>query len=301
MKVKIPENVGRILADYDPQDPKAAASSLRAFWLTFDPKSIAGIKAEQREMQETVGIPVPVLQRIGKELGKAAKKDVENFLPLVKTLWEAYGREGRVVAVYPLGAMELTHPKLVMPILLELCRTCITWEDADQLSMRALEPVVRKSPDEWLPVIESWLVDENKWVRRAGVTVVGRLTMKHPDLTERCLPLAEGLLFDEEVDVKRAVSFAIRLMAKKDPTMIREFLKIQIPPENLAATWVLCDIIRSMGVKILPEFKPLLPIYEKWAADPNISGQDLRSVESALSVLGKAKPSNHNPKKLNNV
>ena len=288
MKAEIPENIGRILAEYDPKDPTETASSLRAFWLTFDPKSIAGIKAEQREMQETVGIPVPILQAIGKEIAKIAKSKVDEFVPLVRTLWDGHCREGRVVSVYPLGAMELTHPKLVVPILLELCRTCITWEDADQLSMRALEPVVRKSPDEWLPVIESWLVDDSKWVRRAGVTVVGRLTMKHPDLTGRCLPLAESLLFDEEVDVKRAVSFAIRLMAKKDSTMIREFLISQVPPENPTATWVLCDIIRSMGVKILPEFKPLLPLYENWAADPNLSGQDLRSVESAVRVLGKA-------------
>jgi hypothetical protein len=76
MKREIPGRVIAILAAHDPVSPEATAEALRAYWLTFDPKSIAGIKAEQREMQETVGIPVPVLQAIGKEIAKAAKKDI---------------------------------------------------------------------------------------------------------------------------------------------------------------------------------------------------------------------------------
>jgi len=104
-------------------------------------------------------------------------------------------------------------------------RTCITWEDSDQLSMRALEPIVRKDPDEWLPAINPWLIDENKWVRRAGITAVGRLAMKHPQCTTRCLALAEGLLFDEELDVKRAVSFAIRVSAVGVGASTRNFIR----------------------------------------------------------------------------
>ncbi len=66
----------------------------------------------------------------------------------MRLLWDAYGREGRVVAVYPLGAMELADPEKIHPLLLELCRRCLTWEDADQLAMRAVEPIVRKYPDQ---------------------------------------------------------------------------------------------------------------------------------------------------------
>ena len=55
-----------ILARYDPGAPEATAAALRTLWLQFEPKSMAGIKAEQRSQQETVGIPVPVLRTIGK-------------------------------------------------------------------------------------------------------------------------------------------------------------------------------------------------------------------------------------------
>ena len=287
MKKEISEKIQVILNNYDPSTPAGTADAMRAFWLDFSPKSMLGIKEDLRQEQETVGIPVPVLRDIGKEIAKTAKKNVDEFIPLTRLLWDEYGREGRVVTVYPLGAMELVQPETILPILIELCRTCITWEDADQLSMRALEPIVRKNPADWLPALEPWLVDENKWVRRAGITAVGRLAMKHPQYTTRCLALAEGLLIDEELDVKRAVSFAIRLSARGDVSEVRTFLEKQVPPKNHMATWVLCDVIRSMTKSFLPEFASLVRKYEAWAADPSLSKKDQRSVESALKTLQK--------------
>lgn len=53
---------------------------LQVLWLSFEPKSVAGIKAEQRAQQETVGIPVPDLKAIGKAL---AKKLLPEFAPLL--------------------------------------------------------------------------------------------------------------------------------------------------------------------------------------------------------------------------
>lgn len=288
IRADISSEVSSILAEYDPAAPEKTADRLRQFWLGFEPKSTAGIKAEQRAQQETAGTPVPVLRAIGLEIGQPARKQVGAFVPLCRLLWDGYGREGRVVAVHTLGKMELADPERIVPLLLELCPSCLTWEDADQLAMRALEPIVRKDPEVWLPAIEPWLEDENKWVRRAGVTVVGRLPMKHPAYTGRCLELAERLLHDEETDVKRAVSFAIRLSARGSLDQTRNFLARHVPPDDPAATWVLCDAIRSMTKSMLPELASLLPRYEKWAADPALSAKDRRSVESAVKTLQKA-------------
>lgn len=285
MTAEIADQVSSIIAAYDPAAPRTAADALRGFWLQFEPKSVAGIKAEQREQQETVGTPVPVLRSIGKEIGKAACKRVDHFVPLARLLWDDYGREGRVVAVIFLGAMELADAETIVPLVMDLCRTCVTWEDADQLAMRTLERIVCKKPEQWLSAVEPWLADENKWARRVGVIVVGRLPMKHPIYAARCLDLTERLLLDEDVDVKKAVSFAIRLVARGEVGPVRDFLAHHVPPENPAATWVLCDAIRSMTKKFLPEFVSLLPLYEQWAADPALSPKDRRSVESAVKTL----------------
>ncbi len=285
MTAEITAQTNQIIETYNPSAPQSTADSLREFWLQFEPKSIAGIKAEQREQQETAGIPVPVLKAIGKTIGKIARKRVDDFIPLTRLLWDEYGREGRVVALIPLGAMELVDPETIVPILKTMCRTCITWEDADRMAMDALEPIVRKKPDEWLPAMEPWLDDENKWVKRAGVIVVGRLAMKHGSYTTRCVELSERLLFHEDLDVKRAVSFAFRLATRGEIDPVRDFLTRHVPPENPAAAWVLCDVIRSMAKKLLPEFASLLPRYEQWSADSSLSAKDRRSVESAIKKL----------------
>ncbi|KAA3657290.1 MAG: DNA alkylation repair protein [Chloroflexi bacterium] len=285
MKKEIAGQVGQIIEAYDPMVPGETAVSLRALWLKYEPKSMAGIKAEQRKKQETVGIPVPVLKAIGKELAKVAQKRVDDFIPLTRLLWDEYGREGRVVTLIPLGKMELAAPESIIPLLMEMCRSCITWEDADRMGMDALEPIVRKLPEQWLDSMDHWLDDENKWVRRAGVIAVGRLPMKHAAYTERCLKMIERLLFDEEVDVKKAVSFAIRLCARGEIVRVRDLLDRHVPPDNVAATWVLCDVIRSMTPNFLPSFVSLLPSYERWAADSALSSKDRRSVESAIKKL----------------
>ena len=287
MEIDITKHVGDLLADYSPDLPEITADGLRDLWLKFEPKSIEGIKAEQRQQQETVGIPVPVLKAISKTIAKVARKRVDDFIPLSRLLWEQYGREGRVVALPVLGAMELTDPESIIPVLRKLCRDCVTWEDCDRLAMDALEPIVRKEPEKWLDAMVPWLEDENKWLRRAGVTVIGRLAMKRPPYTSHCLKLTEQLLWDEDIDVKRAVSFAIRISVRGEVKPVHEFMKRHIPPENPVATWVLCDVIRSMGKAFLDEFTPLLPLYKQWASDPNLSNKDRKSVESAIKTLQK--------------
>lgn len=288
-KEKLNEQLAEILHNYDANAPGATADSLRDLWLQFDPKSIEVIKAELREKQETIGTPVPVLKSIGKGIGKATQKRADEFLPLAQLLWNEYGREGRVVAVIPLGAMELVNPERIVPLLREMCRTCLTWEDADRLAMDALEPIVRKKPDQWLSALEPWLEDENKWVRRAGVIVVGRLPMKQPVYAVRCLELIERLLCDDDVDVKKAVSFAIRLVARGEIRPVHDFLARHIPAEDAAATWVLCDAMRSMAKEFLPEFLDLLPLYEKWSIDESLNPTGRRSIDSAIKTLKKAK------------
>lgn len=289
MKEKLTGELAEILPNYDSTLPGATADKLRDLWLQFDPKSIEVIKAKLREQQETIGIPVPVLRSIGKAIGIEARRRVDEFLPLAQLLWDEYGREGRVVAAIPLGAMELTNPGRVVPLLREMCRTCLTWEDADRLAMDALEPIVRKKPEEWLDAVEPWLEDENKWVRRAGVTVVGRLPMKHPEYAAQCLVLIERLLHDDEDDVKKAVSFAIRLVARGDIRPVREFLSRRVPAKDPAAIWVLCDVIRSMTKDFLPQFLELLPLYERWAADQSLNVRERRSVDSAIRTLKQVK------------
>jgi 3-methyladenine DNA glycosylase AlkD len=275
------------LGSYSPTDPDSTAAALRDVWLQATPTGIDLVKAEQFLGLKTAGTPVPVLKAMGKEIGKVARKRVADFIPLARHLWDEYGREGRIVAVTFLGPMELAAPEVVMPVIYRLAQTCIAWEDCDQLAMTALEPIVRKDPEGYLDRLAAWVTDENKWVRRAAITAIGRLPMKRADYTARCLELVEPALGDSDRDVKRALSFAIRFSARGQIAPVRHFILAHRDAADPDSIWVLCDVIRSMTKAFLPQFADLLPVYEAWLETTD--ARTRRGVESAIKTLKKAK------------
>lgn len=282
------EETRRIVAAYEPQSGEETARALQALWSQI-PSTEGGarlVKEEAREEFKALGVPVADLADIGKEIGRVARRQVDDFLPLARVLWDDHGREGRLVASTFLGSMELTAPERVMPVIRQLAETCVAWEDCDQLAMRALEPVVRKQPDEYLDTLEPWVKDPDKWVRRATITVIGRLPMKHPSYTEKCLLMVEAALGGGDLDVRRALSFAIRACARGDTEVVKAFIERQAYRTDPASIWVLCDVIRSMTKKLLPQFKDLLPMYENWLA--TVDGKSQRTVASAINALRSA-------------
>lgn len=276
----------QIIGDYSPADLDSTAAALRDVWLQATPTGIDLDKAEQFLGLKTAGTPVPVLKAMGREIGKVARKRVADFMPLARYLWNSYGREGRIVAVTFLGPMELAVPEAVIPVVYQLAQTCIAWEDCDQLAMTALEPILRKDPVGYLDRLAPWVTDENKWVRRAAITAIGRLPMKQADYTAHCLELVEPALGDPDLDVKRALSFAIRASARGQIAPVRDFVLAHRDAADPDSIWVLCDVIRSMTKSFLPYFVDLLSIYDAWleAADARTK----RSVSSAIKTLREA-------------
>jgi 3-methyladenine DNA glycosylase AlkD len=276
----------QIIGDYSPADPDPTAAALRDIWLQATPTGIDLVKAEQFLGLKTAGTPVPVLKAMGKGIGKIARKRVADFIPLARHLWDEYGREGRIVAVTFLGPMELVAPEVVIPVIYQLAQTCIAWEDCDQLAMTALEPIVRKDPEGYLDRLAAWVTDENKWVRRAAITAIGRLPMKRADYTVRCLELVEPALEDSDLDVKRALSFAIRASARGQIAPVCDFVLAHRRAADPDSIWVLCDVIRGMTKVFLPQFADLLSVYEAWLETAD--ARTKRSVESAIKTLRKA-------------
>ena len=277
------------LESYRPGAADAVADLLQDLWVRAAPPpeaqagrdwGIGGLDFP------AVGTPVPVLRAIGKEIGKPARRDVDGYLPLVRLLWAEYGREGRVVGAVALGPMELADPEKIVPILQDLARTCVFWEDCDQLAMKALEPVLRRDPAEWLERLGAWVHDDNKWVRRAALTAIGRLPMEAPDYTERCVALLAPALGDPDLDVKRALSFALRVSARGGVEPLKQFIRDHQKVTDADSLWVLSDAMRSMTRQLLLQFVDLLPLYRRWleTAEP----QARRSVEATVRTLESA-------------
>jgi len=282
-----------LLASYDPADPGPTAVALRDIWLRGVPAQSIPLSPGQKAFVRDWGIadpefaaagtPVPLLTVMGKEIGALARKRIPEYMALMRLLWADFGREGRLVAVVALGPMELAAPEEVIPVLREMAESCVFWEDCDQLAMKALEPVLRRNPEKWLDPLGTFVLDSNKWVRRAGITAIGRLPMKKAAYTERCVALVAPALGDPDVDVKRALSFALRVSARGDTEPVRRFILARQSAVDVHSLWVLCDVVRSMTRGLLPAFVGLLPTYRAWL--DSAAPQAKRSVEAAVRLL----------------
>lgn len=286
----------QLLSRYEPSEPASTAVALRALWRRAAPAAPPELTPGQQELvrdwgiddpqYEAAGAPVPVLRAMGKEVGRVARKRVAGFLPLARLLWDDYGREGRIVAAVALGPMELSDPERVVPVIYDMAQTCVFWEDCDQLAMKALEPVLRKDPATWLEPFGTWIVDDNKWVCRAGLIAIGRLPMVHAEYAARCVELVGPALGHPDTDVKRGLSFALRLCARGEVEPVKAFVLANRDVTDADSLWVLCDVIRSGWKVQLPEFVDLLPIYQHWleTAEPKAR----RSVQGAIRTLEQA-------------
>jgi hypothetical protein len=107
--------------------------------------------------------------------------------------------------------------------------------------------------------------------------------MKHSQWTARCVELVAPALGDADTDVKRALSFALRTCARGDAGPVKDFVRANADRVDAGSLWVLCDVIRSLWRKLLPEFVDLLPVYEAWleTAEPRAR----RSVQGAVRLL----------------
>jgi len=278
----------KLLARQEATEPERVAEALRSVWI----QAVAPPEPGQKTMRdwgidapdyEALGVPVPVLSSIGREVGRLGRNRVEEFLPVACLLWNAYGREGRLVAAVGLGPMELAEPETVLPALYEMAQTCVFWEDCDQLAMKALEPILRKDPANWLERVGRWVSDENKWVIRAGLTAIGRLPMKEAAYAPRCVELVAPVLGHPDTDVKRALSFALRLCARGQVEPVKAFILAQSGVTDANSLWVLCDVVRSLWKPLLPQFADLLPVYRDWRETGEPAAR--RSVEGAIRLL----------------
>ena len=285
-KEQIIEKLQILIKDYTPDCVQKSADDIENLWLKSDNKRETRlVKAELQEKLHIAGVNLDILKAMGKTIGKQAKGNEADILPLARELWDNHQREGRIVSAYLLGAIVIALPEAVFALSFALAKSTVSWEDADNMIM-SIEPAVRKNPDVYFPWLDKWFVDPCKWVRRIAITITGRLAMKHKDYTGTCLEKILINIEDEDPDVRRATSFAIRLSTRGDLKEVITFLKKNAGGAGYGKIWVYADVIRSMTKKFLPDCKKLLPVYKGWQSGLT-EAKAIRSLDAAIKLLEK--------------
>jgi 3-methyladenine DNA glycosylase AlkD len=195
------------------------------------------------------GVPLPILRAIAAEIGKFIQKEPTKAQFLLETIWNEGSFEARQIAGKSLEKFGPKNSKVCLDFISSALPDLDNWANCDNLAMCGVEQIVYQSPELVLPLSEKWIKDKNKWIRRFGVVSLrGYRKVKTTDKVFKTLDL---VMEDKDKDIKKAVSWILREITKKNPDKVGKFLmKWAKANPNKDTKWIIKN-----GMKKLPKEK----------------------------------------------
>jgi len=206
-------------------------------------------KNYQRIIPDTgkfLGVPLPILRVIAGEIGKFIQKEPTRAQLLLETIWNESSFEARQIAGKSLEKFGPKNPKVCLDFVSSVLSDLDNWANCDNLAMCGIEPIVYQSPELVLPLSEKWIKDKNKWIRRFGV--VSLRGYKGIQITNKVFEILDLVMEDKDKDIKKAVSWILREITKKNPDDVAKFLmKWAKANPSKDARWIIKDGMKKLS------------------------------------------------------
>jgi len=195
------------------------------------------------------GVPKPVLWIIASQIGEFIQKEPIKVKRLLKVIWAEGSYEAKQIAGKSLEKFSPKNPKICLDFISLALPDIDNWSVCDSLAMYAIEPIVYSNPQLVLPLSEKWTKNNNKWIKRFGVvTLRGYKKIK---VTDGVFQILDLVMEESEKNIKKAVSWILREITKKNPDKVAEFLiKWAKLNPGKDTEWIIRD-----GMKKLPNNK----------------------------------------------
>jgi 3-methyladenine DNA glycosylase AlkD len=185
---------------------------------------------------KALGVPVGAIMKLGKKLGRSQA--------LAEALWETDVYEARLLVAF------VGEPGKLTPALMDRwCRDFDNWGVVDTVCFKLFD----QSPHGWSRV-EKWAKLQGEQQRRAGFVMLACLAAHAKDATDeqfrKFLPLIEWGATDERNFVKKGVSWALRMVGRKSPALLKECLglaKRLAASDDPTSRWVGKEALRDLG------------------------------------------------------
>jgi len=199
------------------------------------PKNVAGMARFGINPKGTLGISIPHLRRLAREIGRDHR--------LAGRLWASKIHEARILASYIEDPRRVTEAQMERWV-----RDFDSWDVCDQVSgLFEATPFARRK-------IRTWAVDDREFVKRAAFAIIAGLAAHDKAAGdrdfERFLPIIKRAATDDRNFVKKAVNWALRNIGKRNRRLnrravavAREIARIDSP----AARWIATDALRELS------------------------------------------------------
>jgi 3-methyladenine DNA glycosylase AlkD len=192
-----------------------------------------GMAAERR-----LGVSVPSLRKMAKELGKDHNLAIE--------LWKTAVPEARILA-----AMIDEPDKLSETQMEDWVKEINSWDVCDQVCMNLFE----KTPLAWKKIVD-WSKRDEEFVKRTAFALTACLAWHDKDAEDdkflKLLPVMMRGATDERNFVKKAVNWALRNIGKRNANLNKAAIKAAKEIQQVdskAARWIASDAIAELESK----------------------------------------------------
>ena len=200
-----------------------------------DPDQLEGMARYGMTVENRLGVKVPQMRKIAKEIGKDHKLALE--------LWETGITEAMILASMLDVPDEVTEEQMEAWV-----QDFDSWDVCDQVCMNLFD----KTPLAWKK-IHAWSNREEEFVKRAAYALIACLAVHDKELSDEVfislIPVIKAGATDNRNFVKKAVSWALRNIGKRNPELntvalatAREFRGI----DSSSARWIGSDAIRDL-------------------------------------------------------
>lgn len=187
-----------------------------------DPARAEGAQAYMKSAMPSLGVKVPEVRRIVRELAKELPySSVERLRDDVLRLWRSAEYREELYAAIDLTSLRLAADDLdMLPVYEEIIRTGAWWDLVDGVSDRLCR-LLQVHRDAMTPVLLEWSRDQDFWIRRASIT--SQLRAKLATDTELLSAVVLANTSDKEFFIRKAIGWALREYSSSNPDWVRRF------------------------------------------------------------------------------
>jgi 3-methyladenine DNA glycosylase AlkD len=212
--------------------PEAAArEALARLRAKADPVRARGAEAYFKETIRAFGVGTTDVRRIAADLHRRVKREwtVEDAVRLCDLLLLRPELEAKGVAIlvlhrfrraYPRELFDTVHGWLAADLL-------ANWASVDTLCPEVVGALVAAHPP-LLRRLEAWARSDNRWVRRASLVSLLKLT-RRPDYRDAIYAMARRHFDSDDDLVQKAAGWLLREVGKADSAALEAFLRAHGP------------------------------------------------------------------------
>jgi len=175
--------------------------------------------------------PFVRLDFLGREIGSAGINKPGIFFKFFDELIDYNAMGGFVIVSRALTEFLENNFDLVMEKSKEYIIKGDVWYVCDIIGERSIGQGLVDYSDETIPVLERFLEDENRWVRRsAGVAVhfFSKRVQNDEEKTKKLLNLIEPHIGEKQIDAIKGIGWGLKTIGKYHPGILLKFLIKQL-------------------------------------------------------------------------